>query len=52
LTEIGFAEDLKTCGSVDSVAVLPVLSGTVIKLKKEETRQMDLSITAQEKQSP
>jgi len=51
LIEIGFEEDLKICGTVDSVPVLPVLSGTVIKLKKEETRQIDLSITPQEKQS-
>jgi 2-phosphosulfolactate phosphatase len=38
LTEIGFAEDLKICAQVDSVPVLPILSGTVIKLKKEEPR--------------
>jgi 2-phosphosulfolactate phosphatase len=36
LTEIGFVEDLKICAQVDSVPVLPVLTGTVIKLKKEE----------------
>ncbi len=52
LADIGFAEDLKICGSIDSVPVLPVLSGTVIKLKKEESRQIDLSVTPQEKQSP
>jgi 2-phosphosulfolactate phosphatase len=52
LSEIGFADDLKICGSVDSVPVLPVLSGTVIKLKKEETHQIDLAISPQEKQSP
>jgi 2-phosphosulfolactate phosphatase len=51
LTEIGFADDLKICGAVDSVPVLPVLSGTVIKLKKEETRQTELAITSTEKQS-
>jgi 2-phosphosulfolactate phosphatase len=38
LIEIGFAEDLKICAQVDSVPVLPILSGTVIKLKKEEPR--------------
>jgi 2-phosphosulfolactate phosphatase len=37
LIEIGFAEDLKICAQVDSVPVLPVLTGTVIKLKKEES---------------
>lgn len=36
LVEIGFAEDLKICAQVDSVPVLPILTGTVIKLKKEE----------------
>jgi 2-phosphosulfolactate phosphatase len=35
LIEIGFAEDLKICAQVDSVPVLPILTGTVIKLKKE-----------------
>jgi 2-phosphosulfolactate phosphatase len=38
LIEIGFAEDLKICAAVDSVPVLPILSGTVIKLRKEEQR--------------
>jgi 2-phosphosulfolactate phosphatase len=36
LSEIGFAEDLKICAQVNSVPVLPILTGTVIKLKKEE----------------
>jgi 2-phosphosulfolactate phosphatase len=36
LMEIGFAEDLKICAAVDSVPVLPIMSGTVIKLRKEE----------------
>ncbi len=36
LIEIGFAEDLKICAQVDSIPVLPILTGTVIKLKKEE----------------
>jgi 2-phosphosulfolactate phosphatase len=36
LIEIGFAEDLRICAQVDSVPVLPILTGTVIKLKKEE----------------
>lgn len=38
LMEIGFAEDLKICAQVDSVPVLPMMNGTVIKLKKEEPR--------------
>ncbi|HWP81473.1 MAG TPA: 2-phosphosulfolactate phosphatase [Bacteroidota bacterium] len=33
LIELGFGEDLKICGAIDSVPVLPALSGTVIKLK-------------------
>jgi 2-phosphosulfolactate phosphatase len=37
LIEQGFAEDLKICAQIDSVPVLPILAGTVIKLKKEET---------------
>jgi len=36
LTEIGMGDDLKVCAEVDSVPVLPVLNGTVIKLRKEE----------------
>jgi 2-phosphosulfolactate phosphatase len=36
LTEIGFADDLKICAAVDSVPVLPILIGTVIKLRKED----------------
>jgi 2-phosphosulfolactate phosphatase len=36
LTEIGMADDLKVCAEIDSVPVLPMLNGTVIKLRKEE----------------
>jgi 2-phosphosulfolactate phosphatase len=38
LTDIGFKDDLKICAAVDSVPVLPILSGTVIKLRKEEQK--------------
>jgi 2-phosphosulfolactate phosphatase len=31
LARIGFKEDLKTCASIDSIPVLPVLSGSVIR---------------------
>ncbi len=34
LTDIGFAQDLKTCAAIDSIDVLPMLSGNVIKAKK------------------
>jgi 2-phosphosulfolactate phosphatase len=36
LTEIGLGDDLKVCAELDSVPVLPMLTGTVIKLRKEE----------------
>jgi 2-phosphosulfolactate phosphatase len=52
LAEIGFVDDLKVCGAVDSVPVLPVLVGTVIKLRKDETRQIDLAMSPSDKQSP
>ncbi len=38
LVEIGYADDLPICAAVDSVPVLPILNGTVIKLRKEEQR--------------
>jgi 2-phosphosulfolactate phosphatase len=38
LVEIGFESDLKACVSVDSIPVLPLLIGNVIKLKKDETK--------------
>lgn len=38
LIEIGFESDLKTCVSVDSIPVLPLLIGNMIKLKKDETK--------------
>jgi 2-phosphosulfolactate phosphatase len=38
LMGLGFEEDIKVCAAVDSVPVLPVLSGTAIKLRKEEPK--------------
>jgi len=38
LLEIGFLEDIKVAAAVDSYPVLPVLSGNVIKLRREETK--------------
>ena len=35
LAEIGYGDDLKICAGVDTCAMLPVLSGNVLKLKKE-----------------
>jgi 2-phosphosulfolactate phosphatase len=37
LVEIGFLEDLKLAAQVDSFPVLPVLSGNVIRLRKDES---------------
>ncbi len=38
LAEIGFTEDLKICAAVDSVPILPILQGTVIKPRKDEAK--------------
>lgn len=38
LAEIGYTEDLKICAAIDSVPILPMLQGTVIKLRKEEPK--------------
>jgi 2-phosphosulfolactate phosphatase len=35
LVEIGFKDDLKTCSSIDSIPVLPLLSGNVIRLAQD-----------------
>ncbi|MBA4313612.1 MAG: 2-phosphosulfolactate phosphatase [Chlorobiaceae bacterium] len=35
LTEIGFADDLKICAALDSVQVIPMLVGNIIKLPKD-----------------
>jgi 2-phosphosulfolactate phosphatase len=37
LVEIGFKDDLKTCASIDSIPVLPLLSGSVIRLAQDST---------------
>jgi 2-phosphosulfolactate phosphatase len=39
LQEIGFEDDLKLCASVDSIPVLPMLDGNVIKLKRDAERK-------------
>lgn len=38
LSEIGFADDLKVCALIDSIDVLPVLTGNVIRDQKRSTR--------------
>lgn len=35
LIEIGYEEDLKVCAKIDSVPVLPVLNGSIIRLKQK-----------------
>lgn len=39
LTHIGFGEDLKFCAAIDSIPVLPVMSGNVIKRMKDAPSQ-------------
>lgn len=41
LVEIGFLEDVKIAAAVDTYPILPVLSGNVIKLRRDETRHAD-----------
>ena len=36
LIDLGFAEDLKVCAGLDTIDVLPVLSGNVIRSQKDE----------------
>ncbi|MDE3057614.1 MAG: 2-phosphosulfolactate phosphatase [Bacteroidota bacterium] len=38
LAGIGFEDDLKLCAEIDSVATVPMLAGSVIKVKKEAMR--------------
>ena len=38
LAEAGFADDLKACGEIDSIDVLPILSGSVIRARKESSK--------------
>jgi 2-phosphosulfolactate phosphatase len=41
LTEVGFANDLKVCSEIDSIDVLPVLSGNVIRARKESSKRIE-----------
>ncbi len=50
LAEIGFGDDLKICSAVDSVPVLPVLAGTVIKLRKEDAKPSETELQFTDKQ--
>jgi 2-phosphosulfolactate phosphatase len=39
LSEIGYGDDLKICAGVDTCAVLPILAGSIIKLRKENEKK-------------
>ena len=39
LSEIGFADDLKVCSGIDTIPVLPVLSGNVVRALKEQLKR-------------
>jgi 2-phosphosulfolactate phosphatase len=49
LMQIGFAEDLKICAAVDSIPVLPVWTGTSIRLRREDGVRGGAESTAPEK---
>ena len=51
LVEIGFLEDIKIAATVDSYPILPVLSGNVIKLRRDEPRQAEGEAPASPKTS-
>ena len=51
LIELGFLEDIKIAAAVDSYPILPVLSGNVIKLKREEARHPEAETQANAKSS-
>jgi 2-phosphosulfolactate phosphatase len=37
LAELGFKDDIRTCASIDSIPVLPLLSGSVIRLAQDSS---------------
>jgi phosphosulfolactate phosphohydrolase-like enzyme len=45
LTEIGFADDLSLCAGVDTIPVLPQLSGSVVKIKQEVEKNQDVKVS-------
>jgi len=51
LASIGYDEDIKYSAKVDSIPVLPVLSGNVVKIRKEEKRDAELETTQVVKQN-
>ena len=51
LIELGFLEDIKIAAAVDSYPILPVLSGNVIKLKRDEARHPEAEAPGNAKSS-
>jgi phosphosulfolactate phosphohydrolase-like enzyme len=39
LESIGFGDDVALCSAIDTVPVLPVLDGTVLRLRRETERK-------------
>ncbi len=48
LAGLGFGDDLKICAGVDSCPVLPILSGNVLKLRKEAEKKELPSVESSE----
>ncbi len=46
LKSIGFEEDIALCAGIDTHPFLPVLSGNVIKLRKDEQRSFEADVAA------
>ncbi len=45
LAEIGFADDLPVCAGVDTIPVLPQLSGSVVKIKQDVEKNHDVKVS-------
>lgn len=41
LAEIGFAEDLVICSNVDAIPILPLLVGSVVRIRREAEKKTD-----------
>ena len=52
LVEIGFLEDIKIAAGVDTYPILPVLSGNVIKLRRDDSRHGEGEAAPNPKVSP
>lgn len=45
LAEIGFADDLTVCASVDTIPVLPQLAGSVVKIKRDVDKGQEAKVS-------